>query len=286
MRLPALPVLLAMTASAWTAASAAAPATDDARPITIGETHMLAYGEGDIREVNVYLPEGYGQTDDRYPVLYLIDGGLSQDFQHVTGTSALNALWGRSKPAIVVGIETKDRRAELIGTPGNAAQRKQFPTAGKSAEFRAFLHDGVKPMIEADYRTNGEDAVMGESLAGLFIAETWLVEPTLFDRYAAIDASLWWDEQSLARSAARSVADGEDRGPIYLTYSNEGPETEQGAELFAAAAGDKACLVPRTDLTHATAYHVLTPQALQFLFPTANTHDPDWGFEVTCSKKS
>ncbi|MFC0203815.1 alpha/beta hydrolase [Novosphingobium soli] len=240
----------------------------------------------DQRQVNVYLPEGYAAGNKRYPVLYVIDGGLSQDFLHVAGTTALGAVWGRSEPVIVVGIESKDRRAELIGSPGNAAQHEQYPTAGQSAAFRAFLRDTVKPLVAATYRTNGHDGVIGESLAGLFIVETWLREPGLFGRYAAIDASLWWDDGRLAGAAAGLLAGKPARGGLYLTYSNEGPETSQAARAVASAGGPLVCLVPRPDLTHATAYHVLSPQALQFLFPTDNKQDPEWGFEVPCSRKS
>lgn len=264
-------------------ASAAAPA---AVPITIGETRLVTFADGDVRQVNVYLPDGYAKDDKRYPVLYLIDGGLSQDFLHVAGTTALGAVWGRSEPAIVVGIESRDRRAELIGSPGNAAQHEQYPTAGRSAAFRAFLRDKVKPMVEASYRTNGQDGVIGELLAGLFIVETWLREPGLFGRYAAIDASLWWDDGALSKAAPGVLAGGASRGPLYLTYSNEGPETADAADRVARAGSALVCLVPRPDLTHATAYHVLSPQALQFLFPTANKQDPEWGFEVPCSRKS
>jgi hypothetical protein len=73
---------------------------------------------------------------------------------------------------------------------------------------------------------------------------------------------------------------------LFLTYSNEGPETSDAADRVANAGGSLVCLSPRPDLTHATAYHTLSPQALQFLFPTDNKHDPEWGFEVTCSKRS
>jgi len=253
-------------------------------PIVIGETRMLAYPDEAPREVNVYLPDGYAKGTALYPVLYLIDGGLAQDFLHVAGTSQLNAIWGRTPDVIVVGIESKDRRAELIGSPGTAAQHKQYPTAGQSAAFRAFLRNTVKPLVEANYRTSGEDGVIGESLAGLFIVETWLRDPGLFDRYAAIDASLWWDDAALAKAAPGLLAARATRGPLYLTYSNEGSETAEAAQGVAKAAGPLVCLAAREDLSHATAYHVLTPQALQFLFPTDAKFDAEWGFDVTCSR--
>lgn len=251
-------------------------------PIAIGTTHFLEYAPGDRREVNVYLPSGYEEGGE-FPVLYLIDGGKDQDFLHIAGTSALNALWGRSEPVIVVGLQTVDRRAELIGDKGNAEERSQFPTAGNAAKFRSFLRHTVKPLIEERYRTNGVDGVLGESLGGLFITETWLVEPDLFDRYAAINPSLWWHDGALGKSATALVEDGRSRGPILLSYSNEGPATEQGVRLVAEAAGDRSCLLERSDITHATAYHILTPQAFQFLFPTDLELDEEWGFEVPCA---
>ncbi len=255
----------------------------DSAPITIGSTHMLEYADGDMRQVNVFVPQGYAESGEAYPVLYLIDGGLDQDFLHVAGTTALNALWGRSQPVIVVGIQTDDRRAELIGDKGNAEERRLFPTAGNSANFRAFIREQVKPLVEENYRVSGDDAVMGESLAGLFIAETWLVEPDLFDKYAAINGSLWWHDIALGRSAMNAVKDGRDRGPILLSYSNEGPMTAAGVRMVAATAGDEGCLLPRDDLTHANAYHILTPQVLQFLFPTETEFDEEWGFTVDCA---
>lgn len=265
--------------------TAATPlAAHEAAPITIGEQNHVTWGdETEPREVNVYLPQGYTAGDAAYPVLYVIDGGLQQDFLHVAGTAALNALWGRSQQAIVVGIETRDRRAELIGSKGGAEEQEAFPTAGNSDAFRAFIRDNVKPLVEEHYRTNGTDAVLGESLAGLFIVETWLEEPSLFDAYGAVDPSLWWEDQALARSVAEILQDGAERGPILLTYSNEGPITQEAVEIVAAAAGEGGCLLARPDLTHATAYHVLNPTVMQFLLPTEYEFEAEWGFDVPCA---
>ncbi|MGB3797171.1 MAG: alpha/beta hydrolase-fold protein [Alteraurantiacibacter sp.] len=266
------------------ALAAPAAAQDAATPITIGHTHQVNWaGEVKARDINVFLPQGYDEGDDDYPVLYLIDGGLDQDFLHVTGTLALNAMWGRSQPAIVVGITTRDRRAELIGSPGNAEEREAFPTAGHASSFRAFIRDEVKPLIEARYRTNGTDVVMGESLAGLFIVETWLAQPGMFDAFGAINPSLWWGEQALARSASEVLADGHDRGRLMVSYSNEGPETQEAIEMVAEAAGNDVCLLATPDLTHATAYHILTPTVLQYLLPTGYEFEPEWGFTIPCA---
>ena len=264
------------------------PAMAQSTPITISTTDMLEFAPGDVRQINVYLPEGYTTSGASYPVLYLIDGGLSQDFLHIAGTSQLGAIWGRSQSVIVVGIETKDRRAELIGSPGTAEQRATYPTAGNSAAFRRFLRDKVKPHITAHYRTNGTDGVIGESLAGLFIVETWLREPDLFGSYAAISPSIWWQDGALSKEAATLIGAGQAGHPLYIAAEDQGAEGNANFNRLTAALRKQSdwCYAFRSDSRHATIYHAVSPEALQFLFPPSLAPDPKFGFEVKCSKKS
>lgn len=272
------------------ALTCAASAAAEPVPITVGETHTLASKPlAQERVVNVYLPAEYATSAKTYPVLYLIDGGLDQDFLHIAGTSALGALWARSQDVIVVGIATKDRRRELTGPTQDAALIKEFPTAGGSAAFRAFIRDEVMPMVAKSYRTSGETGVIGESLAGLFIVETYLNEPDLFDHYAAISPSLWWDDERLAKaSAALLVKPSAKPHRLYLTIANEGREMQTGLDRLTAALGASSrsgqswCYAPRPDLTHATIYHTVSPEALQYLFPTAVEQDPKSGFDLSC----
>ncbi|MGQ2941617.1 MAG: alpha/beta hydrolase [Blastomonas fulva] len=268
------------------AASAAAQPV----PITVGETHALASKPlAQERVVNVYLPAEYATSAKTYPVLYLIDGGLDQDFLHIAGTSALGALWARSQDVIVVGIATMDRRRELTGPTQDAALIKEFPTAGGSAAFRAFIRDEVMPMVAKSYSTSGETGVIGESLAGLFIVETYLNEPDLFDHYAAISPSLWWDDERLAKASAALLAKPTAKPHrLYLTIADEGREMQTGVDRLTAALGASSrsgqswCYAPRPDLTHATIYHTVSPEALQYLFPTAVEQDPKSGFDLSC----
>jgi predicted alpha/beta superfamily hydrolase len=286
--------LVCGTDAACISAQPAAPAVQqpprqDGQPIEIGRSfkvHSAALGEERI--VNVHLPPGYGTGEKRYPVLYLIDGGVDQDFPHVTGTARLGALWGRSQEAIVVGVATKDRRRELVGPTRDPELLTRYPTAGQSAAFRRFIRSEVMPVIEARYRTNGTTGVLGESLAGLFIVETFLREPDMFDHYAAIDPSLWWDKERLSHEAARLVGMAQAGKRLYVTIGKEAGEAQAViARLLAAIRPiGGLCYVPRTDLTHATIYHSVSPQALQFLFPPAEKPDPQMGFELTCSPRS
>lgn len=293
MRISEAMTAFGLAAAAFGAAlSAPAAAASTPAPIAIGETHRLTSRHlGEERVVNVYLPTGYGDAAKSFPVLYVIDGGLDQDFLHVAGTSHLGSIWARSQPVIVVGIETKDRRRELTGPTQDAKLLAQYPTAGSSAAFRAFIRDEVKPFVGKIYRTNGQDGVIGESLAGLFIVETYLAEPALFGAYAAISPSLWWDEQRLSHRASGLIASQGGAAPrLYLTIADEGAEMQSGMDRLVAALApgraDGVCYAPRPKSTHGTIYHDVSPEALQYLFPTDVAHEPETGFVIACSKKS
>lgn len=161
---------------------------------------------GESRVINIYLPPDYATSSERYPVLYMPDGGMKEDFPHVVGSVDVSIKNAVIRPVIVVGIENTERRRDLVGATTVAEERAVAPHAGGSDRFRAFLRDELKPLIAARYRTTAESAIVGESLAGLFVIETFLVEPTLFDGYIAADPSVWWNQQQLVRSANSQLA--------------------------------------------------------------------------------
>jgi predicted alpha/beta superfamily hydrolase len=281
---------LGIAASLWGGVAFAQIPTASS-PITLGVSHAITSKPlSEERTINVVLPPSYSkQTDRRYPVVYVIDGGIDQDLLHVAGVIQLGSIWGRMAEAIVVGIETKDRRRELVGPTGDPELLKKYPTAGSSAAFRDFVRDEVKPLVERNYRTDGRDAVIGESLAGLFIVETYMVEPQLFDAYAAIDPSLWWDNEALSKTAAARIGAPQKGRSLYLAMAKEqAAEPASMNRLLARlrAVGVPLCFAARTDLTHATIYQQLEPQALQYVLPAKEAPPPEFGFEVQCSPKS
>ncbi len=277
---------ITLACAALALAAAAEPPAITPQPIDLGESYTFSsQAMGGERTVNVYLPAAYAKGDARYPVLYLIDGGLDQDFVHVVGASILGAAWGRSQDVIVVGIATKDRRDELTGPTADSALLAKYPTAGHSERFRRFIRDEVKPMVEARYRTNGNDGVLGESLAGLFIVETWLRDPTLFHNYAASSPSLWWDNTALTNAAPALAGPAQAGRRLYVFTADQGGDDAATDNRLAAAmarAGGTTCFVPHPEYTHSTIYHAMAPAALQFLFPGAEKPDPQWGFTTGC----
>ncbi len=220
------------------------------------------------------MPPSYGKSDRRYPVLYLIDGGLAQDFPHIAGLTQYGAVSGMFEEMIVVGIETRDRRADLTWRSTDPAENVDFPTNGASFLFRGFLTEDVKPLIEAKYRTNGDDALIGESLAGLFIVETFLKQPAAADVFIAISPSLWWDNGSLGKEAKKILDDyPQGEREIYLAIASEkGAMREAMLAVVKALKKEKPKGVAwmfsdRPDLEHSTIYHREALEALVWAFP-------------------
>ena len=236
----------------------------------------------ETRRINVYLPPGYdAATATRYPVLYMPDGGIKEDFPHIATTVDTAIRAGEMRPVLVVGIENTERRRDMTGPTEVAEDRKIAPRVGGSAAFRSFIRDELMPQVRSKYRVTDETAIIGESLAGLFIVETFFLQPKMFDTYIALSPSLWWNNDELPRKAAeRLKAQPEMRNSLYLSAANEegiAPQTARLAETLrkSAPAGLKWHFEPRPDLRHDNIYRSLAPQVLRKWFaPSATKSTP------------
>jgi predicted alpha/beta superfamily hydrolase len=269
--------IVAVAALGLAACQAVAQTTDapQGEAIVLGQGYTLQSEVlGEARRINVYLPPGYASGTAAYPVLYLIDGGVEQDFVHIAGLSQHASISGSFREMIVVGIETMDRRRELaFPAASDASLRDAYPTHGESAKFRAFIAEEVKPWVKQRYRTDGYDAVMGESLAGLFVAETFLRQPDLFDGYIAIDPSLWWDNAALALEARKLVAaQGDGERAVYMAVANGVAQMRFGqgvlAQVMNTATPDGVTFTYEVmdDEEHSTIYHRAALNGLRIVF--------------------
>lgn len=252
------------------------------RAIELGSTYKFEAHEAD-HEVNVVLPLSYADNPERrYPVVYMLDGGVAQDLMMQVGVARWTQMWRRTQDFILVGIETKDRQRELLPPTTDKEALDVWPTAGESAAFRDYVRDDVKRMVDSRYRTDGRDYLIGESAAGHFVVETLLVEPALFDGYAAISPSLWWEDQLLAKLAE---AQGAGTAPLFISIANEGQTMDEGVRRIVAARGDDSatCFADRPDQTHAVTFHALLPGALQFLLPDEKPLPEEWAMVPGCT---
>lgn len=261
------------SAMAYQAEPAPAPTSASSIPITVMSDVM-----GKVREVNVLLPLGYETSQERYPVIYLLDGGVTQDWPTYSASIRAAMAAGQVRPAILVGIATEDRQNELTERSKDRRIVRQWPNHGQSDRFRRYIETEVKPLVESRYRTNGDDAVLGESAAALFIVETFLRQPTLFDRYLAVSPSLWWDRESLSKNAASLLAaHPEGDRQLLLTIGDEGGQMQSGMDRLVAALRNNPPkgLVweyePRHSETHST---VFAASAINFLSRAYPAQEP------------
>jgi predicted alpha/beta superfamily hydrolase len=250
------------------------PASEQAAPLVIGETFTInSKVLNETRRINVYLPPAYKESPDaRLPVLYMPDGGIAEDFLHIAGLIQVSTGNETMRPFLLVGIENTERRRDMTGPTENEKDKKIAPRVGGSQAFRRFIREELMPEVNKRYRTTGEKAIVGESLAGLFVVETFLLEPDLFDTYIAFDPSLWWNDQKLVNDAARHLrALPKLKKTLYIAQSSEGydPEVAQKfADSFSknAPASVNWHFEKMLDEKHSTIYHPAALKAFRALF--------------------
>ena len=255
------------------------PSSDDkAAPLVIGETFTInSKVLGETRRINVYMPPGYTESvATRLPVLYMPDGGIAEDFLHVAGLVQVSVGNGTMRPFLLVGIENTERRRDMTGPTQNENDKKIAPRVGGSEAFRKFIRDELMAEVKRRYRTTNETAIVGESLAGLFVVETFLLEPDLFDTYIAFDPSLWWNNQKLVSDAGERLrAHPKLTKTLYLASSSE--DIVEAAQRFVEMLGKNAPSGVRwyyekmPGEKHSTIYHPAALKAFRVLFkPTVN----------------
>ena len=245
-------------------------------PLVIGQTFTIASKTlGETRRINVYLPPAYADSASlRLPVLYMPDGGMAEDFLHVAGLVQVSVGNGTMRPFILVGIENTARRRDLTGPTTNAEDKKIAPQVGGSAAFRQFIRQELMPEVKQRYRTTAETAIVGESLAGLFIVETFLLEPDLFDTYLAFDPSLWWNNKYLVNQASALLqTKSRQSKKLFLASSNQKEIAEAATSLVKTLRAKPTHGIvwqyePMPQETHGTIYHPAALKAFRaFLKP-------------------
>ena len=254
-------------------------AQDDEPFLSLGEQREL-YSDvlGESRKIIVGLPSGYEDSDETYPVVYLLDG--PGHFHHTTGSARFLAESGRMPGAIVVAIPNTDRTRDLT-PPVYSEDAPPRPNAGGADNFLEFLSDELKPYLEANYRTRPYSILIGHSLGGLFANHALVHRPDVFDAYISISPSLWWDEQRLVAQADSAFDHAEHlTGDFYMTMGNEGGPMLGGALKFAGVLEAKAPDSFRWEFNHmdeddhGSVPHRSTYDGLEAIFDGFNLHDP------------
>lgn len=244
-------------------------AVDDGEPVVIAKSYTLnSKILKETRRFNVMLPPGYEEGKEQYPLLILLDGGANEDFHHLSGIVQVSIGNGSMRPFIVVGIENTQRRRDFTPPTDDPRDRQVAPIVGGANEFRRFLAEELLPKISHDYRTSKEVAIAGESFAGLFIIDTLLHQPELFDDYIAVSPSLWWNNEYLIREGANLLADKPLKGKkVFLTMADKTEGMQESVAQMATLLKDQTTLFyyPMPEESHATILHGAALKAFRLL---------------------
>jgi predicted alpha/beta superfamily hydrolase len=138
--------------------------------ITIGITNtMKSTILNQDRTIQIYVPEDYHQSNEKYPVIYVFD---SQKYFLNAIAYQQNLRFAKETPGfIVVGIKTmNEERAKLYNT--------------ESSNFSSYLEIELIPYIDSNYRTlKSERVFFGWQRAAAFGVEVFASKPKLFKAY-------------------------------------------------------------------------------------------------------
>jgi enterochelin esterase family protein len=144
---------------------------------------------GGPRKLVVYLPPGYDETKERYPVLYVHDGSDYLRRADAVGTAQRLILEGKVAPFIIVFLDPAERMKEYWA----------------SDAFADFTAKELVPYIDARYRTRPRResrALLGASLGGVASVWTALSHPELFARVGGQSSSFQIDEERVVARLA------------------------------------------------------------------------------------
>ncbi len=193
----------------------------------VEETTIHSHILGEKRQLIVYLPAGYEESKQQFPVLYITDGDIQG--AHTAGTIDFFAKFDQAPGMIVVGIlsPANKRNEDLTLAKQNNQQAKSL--AG-SDRFLAYLEDEVIPLIKSRYRTLDYQALSGTSHGGQFAINALIKRPNLFDGVIAISPSLYWNNNQVIDLAEEALKKQALHGRLFISIANEEPMMRESFE--------------------------------------------------------
>lgn len=134
------------------------------------------------RPLLVHLPPGYRESNESFPVLYLLD---ADDLQS-NGGSPFDMIAARVDamtlegipPMIIIGVVNTNRSRDML-----PIKSVVNPDGGGADQFLACLAEKIVPFVDENYRTTGERILYGQADSGLFTINALLENPEPFSGY-------------------------------------------------------------------------------------------------------
>lgn len=188
------------------------------------------------RTIHLYLPEGYEDGNERYPVIYMYDGhNLYRDEDATYGKS-----WGfeefldnYGKPFIMVGIECdhegQNRLSEYC--PYRLPESQFGPLNGYGDIFMDWVVYELKPMIDSQYRTipfRECTMIGGASMGGLMAFYSVIKYNQYISKAACLSSSISLCSEELHKEIGMQQLNPDTR--IYMSWGSKECRGKAGME--------------------------------------------------------
>ncbi|MCX6559106.1 MAG: alpha/beta hydrolase-fold protein [Candidatus Aminicenantes bacterium] len=158
------------------------------QPIQAVRVEKIASAKvGETREFWVSLPDGYADSGERYPVLYMMDADFNFS-SGIIGGVRFAALMGQMPEFIMVGIKNTDRSKDIF--PEVVTYRDGSKDGGRAGQYLDFIREELIPHIDKNYRTEKFRVLYGTSNTGFTTVYALFRNPDTADAYIAASATL------------------------------------------------------------------------------------------------
>lgn len=182
------------------------------------EQNIYSESVNDTFRILVSLPDNYSLSEQKYPVLYVLDGDIA--FGMAASIARYLQIGDNIPELIIVGIGY----GSIDKSAGEKRKRDYRPTSANGAEnFLSFLEEELIPHIDSNYRTvPGDRTINGYSIGGLFGLYSLFTKPEIFSRYILGSPSLSWDDYSIFKYEENSPGKISDKKiNIFISVGSE-----------------------------------------------------------------
>jgi enterochelin esterase-like enzyme len=152
--------------------------------------HANPWNDPTARDLFVYLPPGYGKSEERYPVVLLLAGFtgngermLARGLTELSIAARIDRLLERGCPPFIAVLP------DCMTTLGGS----QYVDSPALGSYASYLVEEVRRFVDGRYRTTGRWGVAGKSSGGFGALHLAMAFPGVFEAVACHSGDMGFD---------------------------------------------------------------------------------------------
>jgi len=200
--------------------------------ISLGQTiEFTSKVLNEKRDILIYTPTGYEDSNRKYPTLYITDG--AENFFIATAIVNFLSRSGQIPRMVVVGIPNVNRNLDLSPSIIQGTSNQ-----GGGNNFLNFFEKELIPYVDETYKTTNYRILFGHSLGGVFATYTMISKPELFNAFIAASPYLAYYNWYVINEAESKLADPSNfERQLFITLGNE-PAYHESLDKFTSLLED------------------------------------------------